>query len=142
MNVAVPIDQVPVTYQQLFQASLQRVPLIPYDKTWENGTGYFDNLAKRKTEMTCKSYDPSGRPILMIPDDEGTIVVFQRFASDGRLCFHIPVVIERNGDAFVSASGETMYSCLDNLSESAKDRQLEARMALLATAIRAIHPGR
>ncbi|HWT40244.1 MAG TPA: hypothetical protein VN081_03160 [Dongiaceae bacterium] len=133
--------QTQVTFQDLFMATMRAkgIPEIAYDPLWENGTGYFDRLAKTKIAEVSKSHDPSGRGILMVPDEEGTIVIFQRIPNDNRLCFHIPVEVYRGGETYVTAGGEMLVGDVDELSPSAQERQLEARMAILSTAIHYIH---
>ena len=133
------VNNLNVTYQDLFAATIKVLPEIPYDKSWENGTGYFDDLAKTKTDKVCKSVDPYGRPIMMIPCENGTIVVFRRLTNSDRLCFHVPMKITKSGVTRITAGGETFVAELSDLTESAQERQLEARMAVLATAIQYLH---
>jgi hypothetical protein len=129
-----------VTYQDLFAATMKVLPEIPYDKLWENGTGYFDNLAKRKVEKVCKSSDRYGRSLMLIPTDIGTLVVFRRFTNSDQLCFHVPQLIRKEGaEDRISAGGETFVNDITQLSESAQERQMEVRIALINVAIQNLH---
>lgn len=131
-----------VTFNDLFQVAIRHAEAIPYNPGWANGTGYFDALAKLSIRSVCKSVDPHGRTILMIPHDVGTIVIFQRLppsAQNGRLCFHYPMSIHRPGDkTYITAGGETFLDP-DTVSATARERQMNVRLALLTAVIHLTH---
>ena len=64
----------------------KNLPSVPFNKNWANGTGYMDGaIFDRTIDGPCRSVDPYGRPMIMIPDEDNwptNIVFFQRWLHD------------------------------------------------------------
>ena len=67
-----------------FKAHFEKITEeLPYDKAWENGTGYFDPATKLALEpgKMVKSRSLKGRRIILIGTRFGTVVVFDRYTE-------------------------------------------------------------
>ena len=79
------------TFLRVFQSAEG----VEYDPSWENGTGYFDKAVtwrpEEHTDKTVyKSVDPEGRKILLVPTENGTYVLFERYAGEGYYAHNVP----------------------------------------------------
>ena len=57
---------------------------IPFNDTWKNGTGYFDNavsMVQLTAGSIAKSTDDKDRRIILIGTRWGTVVVFDRYTG-------------------------------------------------------------
>src|SRR5574343_502479 len=70
----------PVELIKLIQ-SRNKIPEIPFQDTWNNGTGYFDGAEKEPLEGPCTSTDKSGRSLLIYPTPLGNVIAFQRYSD-------------------------------------------------------------
>lgn len=68
---------------------------IPYQTSWGNGTGYLDNAIEvpMKPGEFAKSIDLSGRRIIFVGTQLGTVVIFDRYKNqtdDGIYVYNAP----------------------------------------------------
>jgi len=52
-----------------------------FDLAWANGTGYFNNAVKKPMDVgsVYKTFDDTGRRLLLIGTEHGTVVLFDRY---------------------------------------------------------------
>jgi hypothetical protein len=68
----------------LFNSVFEQAEKIPYDSSWENGTGYFDGAVNYQLEVgkVAATVDPNNRSILLIGTRWGSVVIFYRYENN------------------------------------------------------------
>ena len=70
------------TAHQTFIAIWNSLPAVEFKGEWHNGTGYMNGARQEKIESPVRFTDNWDRKGLLIPTNDGSLVVFERY-SDG-----------------------------------------------------------
>lgn len=80
-----------------FSATFERIEtILPYNKEWENGTGYFnggvkgEHAPKLLPGQEAKASTPAGRDIIFIGTSFGNCVVFKRYTDSNVVVSNLP----------------------------------------------------
>ncbi len=76
-----------------FMAAFDKLPKIPCDPSWSNGTGYFDGAVKADIDEVCASQDEHGRQVIIVPQRKSpggdfNIVYFRRYTNSDVFIVH------------------------------------------------------
>lgn len=71
---------------------------VEFKQSWSNGTGYYDNAVHDFEILEiCKTTDPKGRKMIIVPTPVGNVTVFERFTdgAHGIIVSNAPLAIEK-----------------------------------------------
>lgn len=106
---------------------------IPFNKDWNNGTGYYDGAVhdvKLEPGEEAKSISPmpNNRRIIFIGTQLGTIVLFERYTNgaDGVIVKNISGAMRRLS---IIPDGQVGYDALSNILSYGPEDNIGARLA-------------
>ena len=74
-----------------FNQLVNSATVVPFDREWHNGTGYFDGAIPEEVVGIKTSTAEDGRRLVIIPVQYGmNVVLFERYTDSSKIAFNLP----------------------------------------------------